>query len=429
MTVENLHQVAGFGRRVVFGVVGLVLLGLCPLAAQEAVNVPRLPVVDPTEVGVNATHLGQIDRLVAEALADKRMPGCVVLIGHQGHVVFHKAYGQRALLPTPETMTTDTIFDLASLTKPIATATSIMQLVEDGHIRLRDRLAQHWPEFAQNGKDEVTVQQLLTHQGGFIADNALRDYLPGREQAIQSIFALKPQSPPGSQFVYSDVGFIVLGELVAKVTGKSLHEYTHERIFRPLGMRETSYLPAAELAPRIAPTQQRDEHWLRGEVHDPRAAALGGVAGHAGLFATADDLAIYAQMLLNRGNYAGVRILGPRTVDVMTQSYPVGRSGMRGLGWDKQSGYSTNRGELSTDRAFGHGGFTGTSLWIDPGLDLFVIILSNRVHPDGAGGINPLAGRIGTVAAAALQTVSDPAGTPVPGRIAVPTTTEELPVP
>lgn len=404
--------------RILAGLISIVIWSIA--ASQDArADIPKLPHGQPEDVGMSSAHLQNIDTVVAEGLKIGRMPGCVVLIGRQGKIVFEKAYGLRATLPQPEMMTVDTIFDLASITKPMATATSIMQLVERGDLRLRDKVSYFIPEFAKNGKQDVTIYQLMTHQSGFIPDNADADYLLGPETAFQKIFALTPQAPPGTKFIYSDVGFIVLGELVKRLSGQNVHEFSREHTFQPLEMRETSYLPVKEWEPRIAPTEQRKGKWLRGQVHDPRAEYLGGIAGHAGLFSTAQDMAVYAQMMLNRGSYEGVRILSPRGVSVMTDTYQSGTS-LRGLGWDKQSTYSTNRGELFTDQAFGHSGFTGTSLWIDPGLDLFVIVLSNRVHPDGKGLINPVSGRIGTIAAAAIQDVPNSVPAPRAPR-AIPT--------
>ncbi len=358
---------------------------------------------------MDSRQLGAIDEAVEETLRAGKMPGCVVLLGRHGKVVFQKAYGSRQILPERMPMTLDTVFDLASLTKPVATATSIMILVERGAVRLDDPVARHIPEFASQGKDRITVLQLLTHQGGLVADNSLNDYRDGPEKARQRLFALKPLFPPGGKFIYSDVGYLVLGELVRRVAGKGLDEFARENVFGPLGMQETGFLPPPELRRRAAPAEKRDGKWIQGEVHDPRAYALGGVAGHAGLFSTARDLAMYAQMLLGRGQYgfegrgyfAAVRILQESTVTTMTSPHPVS-TGLRGLGWDMRTGYSSNRGESFSPRAFGHGGFTGTAIWIDPELDLFVIFLSNRLHPDGKGAVNPLAGRIGTIAANAI---------------------------
>ncbi len=407
----------GIFSRVAAAAFGLSLgLSLCCTA--------QVPHIDPAEGSVRADHLLHIDALVEEALADKRMPGCVVTIGRAGDlagggshgwaggIVFQKAYGHKRLEPAPEPMTVDTLFDMASITKPVATATSIMILHERGLLRLRGKVAHHIPELANNGKEEITVLHCLTHQAGFIPDNALADYQAGREQAYANIHSLTLTCEPASRFIYSDVGFILLGELVERLSGRRLDDFARENIFEPLGMRETGFLPAESLQARAAPTEQRDGEWMVGQVHDPRAHLMDGVAGHAGLFSTADDMAIYATMMLRGGEYNGARILAPATVDLMTRAEQIvetdtasgkQRTTLRALGWDKASRYSANKGEHLSDSAFGHGGFTGTVLWIDPELDLYVIFLSNRVHPDGVGSVNELAGRICNVAAAALE--------------------------
>lgn len=372
------------------------------LQSGVAAESPRLPHAKPEAVGMDAGRLALIDFVVQRGLDRKSMPGAVVLVGYQGKIVFLKAYGDRQLQPEKVAMTTDTVFDMASLTKPIATATSVMQLVEQGKIKLTDPVSKYIPEFAANGKQDVTVYQLLTHQGGLIPDNSIKDYKDGSEKAMERIYALKLYYKPCERFVYTDVGFILLADIVKRVTGQSVHEYSSKNVFQPLGMNETGYLPAPKLKKRAATTQQRENRWMQGEVHDPRAYRLGGVAGHAGLFSTAEDLAVYAQAMLNQGSYAGAQILKPETVKLMTRGYPVDDV-VRGLGWDKLSRYSSNRGDFFSSQAFGHGGFTGTSLWVDPAQDLFVIFLSNRVHPDGKGSINSLAGRIGTIAAAAID--------------------------
>lgn len=362
---------------------------------------PRLAKVAPGELGLDPQRLDGIDDLIARGIADKKLPGAVVLVGYRGKIVFHRAYGFRQVLPEPLPMLDDTLFDLASLTKPIATATSVMRLVEEGKVALTDRVGDHVPAFAVNGKDRVTVEQLLLHIGGLIPDNAIEDYRDGPQASIDNFLKLGLNYEPGTNFRYSDVSFQVLGELVRAKTGKDVATYASEVIFGPLGMTSTTYVPPEALKGRAAVTEQREGRWMIGEVHDPRAYAMGGVAGHAGLFGTAEDLAIYAQMMLGKGEYQGVRIMGADTVRRMTAGYEVPR-GIRGLGWDKRSGYSSNRGQTMTDAAFGHGGFTGTAIWIDPGLDLMVIFLSNRLHPDGKGSVNPLAGAVGTLAADAV---------------------------
>ena len=376
----------------------LLVLALLTERSAEA----GLPHAEPEAVGLDSQRLQRIDEVVDEGLAQKKMPGCVVCVGRHGKIAFLKAYGQKQLQPSELPMTTDTLFDMASITKPMATATSVMLLEERGQLRLSDKVATLIPEFAINDKDAITIQDLLIHQSGLLADNPIADYADGPETAMRRIFELKLLNPTGSKFVYSDVNFILLGEIVRRVSGKNVHEFSQEKIFRPLGMSATGYLPNEKLRARTAPTEQRDGQWMQGDVHDPRAFKLGGVAGHAGLFSTAEDVAIFAQMMLGQGESNGVRILSAETVATMTRSYRVS-SGVRGLGWDKRTAYSSNRGEAFSEAAFGHGGFTGTVLWIDPEFDLFFIFLSNRVHPNGKGLVNPLAGRIATAIAAAIQ--------------------------
>ena len=371
----------------------------CSLAAAP----PGLPHDAPATVGMDADRLSAIDAIVDEGMRRGEMPGAVVLVARQGTVVYHRAFGSRQVEPERVPMTVDTVFDLASLTKPVATATSVMKLVEEGLIGLDDAVADHIPEFADNGKGEITVRQLLTHQGGLIADNSLKDYFEGPEFAFERIHQLSLRAEPGTRFIYSDVGFIVLGELIEKLTGRTVHEFSRQEVFGPLGMSDTGYLPEPDLQQRAAPTEERDGAWIRGEVHDPRAHRLGGIAGHAGLFSTAADLAVYGQMILGGGEYQGVRVLDAGTVEEMTSPQRLPGGGLRGLGWDIRTGYSSNRGDLLSERAVGHGGFTGTAMWIDLEQDMFYVFLSSRLHPDGQGSVNRLAGRIATVAAAAIR--------------------------
>ena len=379
----------------------LLTIVLVVLALPDCATARPLLHCMPAEAGLDAKKLARVDAMVAEAIAKKQLPGCVVMIGRRGKVALAKAYGHRRLEPSREEMTLDTVFDMASLTKPVATATSIMLLVERGQVRLRDPVVEYIPEFAPHGKDKITVEHLLTHQGGLLPDNALSDYQHGVDEAWRRIWALDLRSPVSEKFIYTDVGFLVLGQIVERVTGKNVAEFAAENIYRPLGMHETGYLPNEKLRARAATTEQRDGQWLRGVVHDPRAALLGGVAGHAGLFSTAGDMALYANMMLSRGKVGETQLMNPLTITQMTTPRDIGGQ-KRGLGWDMGSKYSSNRGELCSARAFGHGGFTGTAMWIDPELDLFVIFLANRVHPDGKGSVNRLAGRIGTIAAAAI---------------------------
>ena len=380
----------------------VLLMGPGAGASPAANATPkRLSKVRPETVGMSSRHLARIDAVVAQGLKDRLMPGCVVAVGHRGKLVFLKAYGHRCLHPEKALMTVDTLFDMASITKPVATATSIMILVDQGRLHVGDAVATYLPEFGQNGKDKITVEQLLVHQGGLIPDNKLADYQDGPDKALEHIYALSPFAEPGTTFRYSDVGYIVLGELVRRVTGQDVHQFSQANLFVPLGMGRTGYLPIESLRRRAAATEQRGKQWLCGEVHDPRAHLLGGIAGHAGLFSTAQDLAVYAQMMLGKGTYEQATILGTASVEMMTTPRAVS-SGRRGLGFDMGTGYSSNRGENFSAAAFGHGGFTGTSMWIDPVLDLFVIFLSNRVHMEPDKSVNRLAGRIGTIAAAAI---------------------------
>ena len=381
-------------------VCSLLVAGFC---LEPACSAPpaSVPIVSPESLGFDPSRLALIDELVNEGISQSKMPGAVVVVGRRGGVAFRKAYGFRQTMPQQVPMTIDTVFDLASLTKPIATATSVMVLIQQGKIDVNATVATYLPDFAANGKDKITVRHLLTHTGGLIADNSIKDYSGTPEKSIANIMALKPNAEPGQEFTYSDVGFIVLGEIVRKVSGQNVHEFSQESIYGPLGMSETGYLPADALKARAAVTEQREDRWMQGEVHDPRAYALGGIAGHAGLFSTADDLSIYAVMMLNGGRLGDTEILNPATFQLMTTAVEVPR-GRRALGWDARTGYSSNRGDLMSSQAFGHGGFTGTGIWIDPATDLFVLFLSNRVHPDGKGLVNPLIGRIGTIAGAAL---------------------------
>ena len=372
----------------------LLAFGLLVLYGSPALAAPPA-----SEGDVDNSLAREIREVVEAAISEEKLPGCVVLVSADGNVIHREAYGNRRIEPAREPMTVDTVFDLASLTKPIATATSVMILVEREKLRLDDPVARHLPEFAAHGKDAITIEHLLLHTGGLIADNPLADYDDGRKKAIERIYGLKPLAPPGEKFIYSDVGFIVLGLLVEKVGGKPLDEFAQENIFEPLEIKETMFRPGEELRQRAAPADKRDGEWIVGEVHDPRAWRLGKVAGHAGLFSTVDDLAKYARVMLNRGGREDPRLLIEETWQQMTQPRDVAGRGLRGLGWDMKTGYSTNGGKKLSAAAFGHGGFTGTALWIDPKKDLFVIFLSNRLHPNGKGSVNPLAGRIADIVA------------------------------
>lgn len=361
-----------------------------------------LSATPPQSKGLEEAITADIDQAIEAALGEKRMPGCVVVVARDGKVVYKKAHGNRRIEPSVEPMTTDTVFDMASLTKPIVTATSVMQLVEAGKVELDAPVVAYLPEFRGHGKEEITIKQLLIHTSGLTPDNALSDYESGWPGAYEKICNLKLLSEPGERFRYSDVGFILLGEVVARVAKMPLDQYATEHIFKPLGMNESGYNPSETLAKRAVTTTKVGGTWLRGTVHDPRARYCDGVAGHAGLFSTANDLMLYAQAMLDARNPESKQLLGATTLAAMTNSYDAAGN-LRGLGWDKQSGYSSNRGKSMSSSAYGHGGFTGTALWIDPKLELVVLFLSNRVHPNEKGSVNALAGQIGTIAADACR--------------------------
>jgi uncharacterized protein YbbC (DUF1343 family)/CubicO group peptidase (beta-lactamase class C family) len=403
-----------------------------PAQSQHAAEGGRhLGQLTPDSVGMSAERLAKIDEAVLASIERKETPGAVVLVGRRGHVVYRKAFGDRALEPRREPMTVDTIFDLASLTKIVATATSIMILVERGKVSLADPVALYIPEFAKNGKERVTLEQIMTHRAGLPPDNEIADYVGETIDPIALICDLHPAYEPGTRVVYSDVGFIVAAEIVRRVTGRRIDQFAAENIYGPLGMTDTFFLPreildrvwaahgsvqSSDLPPgmraqvvkardritRTAPTEMREGRWMRGEVHDPRSYEMGGVAGHAGLFSTADDLAIFCQMILNKGEYNGVRILAPYTVERMVSAESLPTSQMRGIGWDINTSFSSNRGDLFPVGTFGHTGFTGTSIWLDPASETFVVLLTNRVHPNGKGDVTRLRSFVASIVAGAI---------------------------
>ncbi len=367
----------------------LTLLLLLPSALSAAAAKPaRAP-----------NRLAVVDSIVQEAIHAGQIPGAVVLVWHNGQVLYRKAFGYRALEPRRELMTVDTVFDLASLTKVVATTTAVMQLVEKGEVRLNDPVAKYIPEFAQNGKEDITVRGLLTHYSGLEPDLDLTHPWQGRDTAFSMAFAEKPVNPPGSRFVYSDINFITLGALVERVSKVELDKYCAQNIFTPLKMARTRFLPPATWVPKIAPTEYDEQNrMLRGVVHDPSARRMGGVAGQAGLFSTADDLSKFARALI-----AGSSVLPSLLVEKMsTPQQPPAAHELRGFGWDIDSPFSTNRGELLPVGSFGHTGFTGTSLWIDPTTRTYIILLTNAVHPHGKGNAVALRTKLATAVTAAL---------------------------
>ena len=446
---------------------------LCVVAGALSflVTAQGLPVATPASVGMNAAKLSQIEQLVNADIAEKKLPGAVVIVGHKGKIVYRKAFGNRSLVPTVEKMTIDTIFDVASLTKPVATATSIMILVEQGKLRLNDTIGKFIPDIDDPEAKKVTIQQLLIHTSGYRPDFDLGEKWTGREGMLAALKKEKLRAAPGTRFVYSDIGFIVLGEIVERISAGNSGKYAVEKIFEPTSMVDAGFWKRATVivshgggirpdpqirAARYAPTEsirgqnqylgstfEGDEtagnEILRGFVHDPTAYRMNGIAGHAGLFSTADDLARYCQMLLNGGiapgrnptgregvsenpkskiqnpkssdtlptgrvSASGHRILSAQTVARMTAPYVVSEDGAtRGLGWDMNTSFSSNRGDLFPLGSFGHTGFTGTSIWIDRVSQTFVVFMSNRVHPDGKGDVTSLRAKVATVAASAVE--------------------------
>ena len=348
-------------------------------------------------------RLNVLDSIVEKAIEDHQIPGAVLLVWHDGDVVYEKAIGNRSLEPRREPMTVDTIFDIASLTKVVATTPAVMQLAQQGKIKFNDPVAKYIPEFAQNGKDEITIRGLLTHFSGLRDDVDLQPAWEGKDAALKLAYAEKPIYPPGAKFVYSDTNFIVLATLVERVSEMPFDQYCQKNIFGPLGMTHTRFVPPSAWLPKIAPTEYDEQgKMLDGVVHDPRARRMGGVAGHAGVFSTAEDLAKFGEFVMNGGP-----ILSSEMIEKMTTpQQPPTAQVLRGFGWDIDSPYSSNRGELLPVGSFGHTGFTGTSMWIDPTTRTFIILLTNAVHPRGGNAI-ALRTKVATAVAAALQLAPD----------------------
>lgn len=398
----------------------LICVYLCSSVVHSSAQ--GLPYALPRTVGMNAAKLNQIDALVEADIAAKKLPGAVVLVGHKGKIVFRKAYGNRSLVPTVEKMTVDTIFDLASLTKPIATATSIMILVEQGKLRLSDTIGMYIPDIDDANAKRITIQQLLTHTSGYAPDFDLREKWKGRDGMLAALKKEKLRSAPGIKFVYSDINFEILGELIERISGMPEDKFVETAVFNSLTSTRFRRISSASASvASIAPTENikgqnsylgstfsgnesEGAQVLRGKVHDPTAFRMDGVAGHAGLFSNADDLARYCQMLLNGGVLDGKRVMSAQTVAKMTTPVVVSESGdARGLGWDMNTSFSSNRGELFPLGSFGHTGFTGTGVWIDRVSQTFYVFLSNRVHPDGKGDVGPLRAKVATVVASAVE--------------------------
>lgn len=373
-----------------------------------------LPFAKPESVGMSSARLQILDKIIQEAVDREDFPGADILVARKGKIVWRKVYGYSQWIPEYAPMKISMIFDMASLTKPVATATSLMILAENGYLSLWDSVVDYIPEFIpyvdEDGEfgEDARIWHLLTHTAG------LPDYIwelevleefgnpISLESLVKYIAQLEKLYPPGEDFFYSCLDFITLSLIVKKVSGKTLAEFAHENIFSRLNMQHTFYTPPAEFYPRCVPTEVIDGLPLIGIVHDPLARLLGGVSGNAGLFSTADDLAVFSQMMLNQGEFNGVRIMSPLAVERMSEIYRMVDFAGRGLGWDLDSSFSTNQGNLFGPRTFGHTGYTGTSLIIDPETETFVIFLTNRVHLYDQGEIVSMRSRVANVVAGSI---------------------------
>lgn len=425
------------GRIAAATVLGMALLGVPGSGVAQVGSVGS----GTAKAASQMADFSAVDHVIEDGIAAGRLPGAVLVVGHAGGVVYQRAYGERAVEPAAEAMTTDTIFDMASLTKCLATTTAVMQMYEQGKVGLDEVVAKYLPEFGVNGKSGVTVRELLTHTSGLPADVKLTDAWSGKAEGVRRAMESGLETAPGTAFKYSDINFITLGVLVERISGERLEEYAQRHVFEPLGMTETRYLPPAERVGRIAPTAYNDDKpmvgpeeakLLRGTVHDPSTRRMGGVAGHAGVFSTAHDVSLFAQALLDRlAGRPSAFPLKQGTVELMTTpeqpghlptdlaqpvagaaiAYP-SRAGhqVRGLGWDIDSSFSRPRGEVFPVGSFGHTGFTGTSLWMDPGSDTYVVLLANAVHPRGRPPISALRGAVATAVGHALNLYEGPHG-------------------
>ncbi|MFZ5448257.1 MAG: exo-beta-N-acetylmuramidase NamZ domain-containing protein [Thermodesulfobacteriota bacterium] len=408
-------QPPGLSARLFVIVMVLIILGLAGCAAYvppplppvivEPPPAPAPPEAPPPAISeIDSPRFARISQVAQREIAAGHVPGAVILVGHQGRIVYRKAFGLRAVEPVPQPMTVDTIFDLASLTKVVATTMAIMKLADQGCLKLDAPVATYWPAFAANGKGSITIRQLMTHSSGLRAGLMARFRWSDYDGAMAAVIQDCPVNSPGKNFCYSDVNFITLGEIVHRVSGLPLDAYCAKEVFKPLGMRDTSFNPSPALKNRIAPTDYQG-HGLRwGQVSDPTTYRMGGVAGHAGVFSTANDLAILAQMIIDGGTYRGKRFLDEKTVMAMEKPQRIhGSFILRNLGWDVQSPYSKIFNTSFPTGSFGHTGYTGTSIWIDPRSETFLIILTSRLHPRGKGNVKPLRVQVSEAVASALQ--------------------------
>jgi len=350
-------------------------------------------------------HLfSQIERVVGEEIEKGNFPGAVVLVGKQGDILYWEAFGNEVIEPQEEPIDKNTVFDLASLTKPIATATSIMILRDRKAIELDDYVGEYLPAFACNGKEEVRVKHLLTHTSGlpaYMSADKLKEQFgsPCPDKVIEKICGLEAISKPGEEFRYSCLGYIILAKIVEAVSGKNIGDFSRENIFNLLGMKRTSYNPPDSWKNDVAATEIVDGQLIRGIVHDPLAKLMGGISGNAGLFSNAYDLSIYCQMLLNDGTWNGIRVLSTEAVTMLTAAQVYGRA----YGFDVNSSYSSAKGSYASEKAFCHTGYTGTSIVCDPVCKAFVIILTNRIHPSDDGTAKPVRNRIADIVFSGLK--------------------------
>ncbi len=370
-----------------------------------------LKVVAPEVENMDGKRLQLADKIIEKAIADSIIPGAVLLVARDNKIVYRKAYGYRQLVPVKRKMKISTIFDLASVTKPVATATSAMILLERGQLRLKDRVSDFLPQFKHknNFGKPIRIIHLLTHTSGLPPYAPVKELqqkfgAPNPDSLIAYIGRLPLEHEPGTYFKYSCLNFITLQNIIQTISGQSLKDFSEQHIFKPLGMHDTFYLPPKDKIKRCAATEmQPDGTVLLGVVHDPLARVMnGGISGNAGLFSTADDLAIFSAMMLNDGTWHGTRILSKRTVEKMI-TVPKGFEQFgRALGWDVSSDYNSNLGDLFSARAYGHTGYTGTSISIDPQSRTVIILLTNRVHPHDTGSVVRLRGQIANVVASSI---------------------------
>src|SRR4030042_803712 len=343
--------------------------------------------------------LSGIDGVVKEEIEKGSIPGAVVLVEQKNKILYFKAFGYEVNEPFQEPMSKDTIFDLASLTKPIATAISILILADQGKIELDDYAGKFIPAFACNGKEEVRLEHLLTHTSGLPAYTSADELkntfgTPCPDKVIDKICNMKALSKPGEEFRYSCLGYIILARIVEIVGGQNIGDFAGKNIFTPLKMKHTTYNPPASWEKDIAATQIVDDQLLRGTVHDPLAQLMGGVSGNAGLFSQAHDLSIYCRMLLNFGKWTGKKLLSPEAVSMLTTVQSHGRA----YGFDVNSGYSWVKGSFAPENAFCHTGYTGTSIVCDPDSKVYVIILTHRAHPHDKGTSKQIRTKIADIA-------------------------------